>query len=157
MQIRIESRVFWKHIHPKLHLDDIQIASVIYHYHGPSPLDGLLVVEVTMECPFCGSEAVEERRVGRRVGSALGTAAGAVAGGSAILSGGEAGAALGSILAGPIGTVGGGLAGMLLGGLVGAVVGGRAGEDAGAVLDERVLDPYSCQDCGRTFRLPICK
>ena len=134
-----------------------QILSVIYHYDGPSTLDGLLIVEVAMECPFCGSDAVVERRVGRRVGGALGSAAGAVAGGSAALSGGEAGAALGTVLAGPIGTLGGGLSGMILGGLLGAVLGGRAGEDAGAILDERVLDPYGCTDCGRTFRLPLCK
>ncbi|MEB0027382.1 hypothetical protein QN375_16620 [Pseudomonas sp. MH9.2] len=41
--------------------------------------------------------------------------------------------------------------GALIGGLAGAATGCIAGAKLGEVIDERVLDNYTCLDCGLSF------
>lgn len=103
-----------------------------------------------MECPFCGSHRVQMRQVGKKVGCAVGGIAGVISGSSAALSAGELGTCIGAI-GGPPGMALGGIAGAILGGLAGAAIGCAAGEEAGAVLDGRLLDTHVCEECGRTF------
>lgn len=98
-------------------------------------------------CTRCQSDRLVCRDYARRAGGTVGLAAGAVVGTSSALSGAEAGLTVG-FAAGPFGA----FAGALIGGLVCAAAGCVAGARLGAVIDDQVLDNYSCLAFDLLFR-----
>ncbi|BBB66559.1 hypothetical protein UNDYM_2306 [Undibacterium sp. YM2] len=107
-------------------------------------------VEQGLSCPWCGSHQVQIRNYAKKAGGAIGTVAGVTAGAVSFFGGAEVGAVTGAA-AGPVGIVIGSIAGAIIGGLVGGATGCSVGVRLGAVLDDRILDNYECQECGHTY------
>lgn len=104
-------------------------------------------------CPRCQSERIETRSYGKKIGGALGAAAGIGSGMALVLSGADIRAAIGST-DDPVSTEAGGLAQGVLAILRGGSAGCAAGAAFGNVIDEHVLDRYSCVECGHAFSKP---
>lgn len=101
---------------------------------------------MSIKCPRCQSNHVISLDHAKRAGGLIG----AVGGAASALSGARIGGTVGAI-AGPPGLMLGSLAGAAFGVLACAASGGLVGAKVGAIVDERVLDNYQCQDCGHTF------
>lgn len=107
-------------------------------------------IQMNIKCPYCSSSRIAIKGVAKRAGAAVGTVGGATTGAVSTLAGARIGGAIG-VVGGPVGLALGSLVGAVLGGLVGAASGRVAGAKIGEILDERLLDNFYCEDCGRSF------
>ncbi len=111
---------------------------------APDPLPDAL------RCPSCDSTDIHVKNYAKKTGGAIGAMAGTAAGVASMAGGAEIGATVGMV-GGPVGVALGGLAGALIGALVGGATGCAAGKAIGGMVDDTLLDNYTCRECGYTF------
>lgn len=103
-----------------------------------------------LRCPSCDSIDIHVKNYAKKTGGAVGAMAGTAAGVASMAGGAEIGATVG-MMGGPVGVALGGLTGALIGALVGAATGCAAGKAIGGMVDDTLLDNYTCRECGYTF------
>lgn len=103
-----------------------------------------------IKCPKCGSHHIEAHDVGEQAAKTLGSVVGATGGVMASLRGAEYGMEMAGFM-GPAGMTLGGIIGALIGGLAGSMTGHAIGSEIGKRIDDNILGPYRCVECGCFF------